>query len=141
MVQREGVAGHKWLSFEGSLIILLFSLLPLPWVASCNKLFHSGVSYDSHGTQAGGATVCCPFWPVMPSTTSRRTRQHTAPHIAYYMNMSDTYVRSIGGAQQCKSLSISPTTQVTTLPLPTSVPSKDIVPRLTSWLKANLVLR
>ena len=52
-----------------------------------------------------------------------------------------TYVGSMGGAQLCKSLSMSPTTQVTTLPLPTSVPSKDNVPRLTSWLKANLVLR
>ena len=52
-----------------------------------------------------------------------------------------TYVGSMGGAQLCKSLSMSPTTQVTTLPLYTSVPSKDIVPRLTSWLKANLVLR
>ena len=58
-----------------------------------------------------------------------------------HIYISITYVGSMGGAQLCKSLSMSPTTQVTTLPLPTSVPSKDIVPRLTSWLKANLVLR
>ena len=58
-----------------------------------------------------------------------------------HIYISITYVGSMGGAQPCKSLSMSPTTQVTTLPLPTSVPSKDIVPRLTSWLKANLVLR
>ena len=58
-----------------------------------------------------------------------------------HIYISITYVGSMGGAQLCKSLSMSPTTQVTTLLLPMSVPSKDIVPRLTSWLKANLVLR
>ena len=58
-----------------------------------------------------------------------------------HIYISITYVGSMGGAQLCKSLPMSPTTQVTTLPLPTSVPSKDNVPRLTSWLKANLVLR
>ena len=48
-----------------------------------------------------------------------------------HIYISITYVGSMGAAQACKSLSMSPTTQVTTLPLPTSVPSKDIVARLT----------
>ena len=58
-----------------------------------------------------------------------------------HIYMSITYIGSMGGAQACKSLSMSPTTQVTILPLPTSVPSKDIVPRVTFSLKANLVLK
>ena len=58
-----------------------------------------------------------------------------------HIYISITYVGSMGGAQPCKPLSMSPTTQVTTLPLPTSVPSKDIVARLTPWLKAIFVLR
>ena len=58
-----------------------------------------------------------------------------------HIYISITYVGSMGGAQPCKSLSMSPTTQVTTLPLPTSVPSKDIVARLTPWLKTTFVLK
>ena len=58
-----------------------------------------------------------------------------------HIYISITYVGSMGGAQACKSLSMSPTTQVTILPLPTSVPSKDIVPRVIFALKTNLVLK
>ena len=58
-----------------------------------------------------------------------------------HIYISFTYVGSMGGAQACKSVSISPTTQVTSLPLPTSVPSKAIVPRVTFALNANRVLK
>ena len=42
-------------------MMLLFSLLPEHWVASFNKMFQEGASYDSHGTQEDGATVCSQF--------------------------------------------------------------------------------
>ena len=63
------------------------------------------------------------------------------PTECIHIHISITHVGSMGGAQPCKSLSMSPTTQVTTLPLPTSVPSKDIVARLTPCLKATIVLK